>query len=256
MNYLHENTLVKNIPWFRRWFDSTYYHKLYSHRNEEEAKTFIDELIAKLEPPYGSSMIDVGCGTGRHCKYLAGKGYQVTGIDLAFSSIKEAKKSESPSLQFFRHDMRVPFGNKDFDYVFNFFTSFGYFKDLREHENVIRNMADALKRGGKFVLDYLNSAYAEKQLGPMEKREIDGISYNITRWTDNGHIYKKIIIDDTNMPETFEHTEKVAKFRVTDFEKMFLANDLEIKKVYGDYNLNHYNNEESPRLILIANKIS
>ena len=256
MNYLHENTIVKDIPWFRRWFDATYYHKLYTHHNDQEAQNFIDELVYQLQPSLDSSIIDVGCGTGRHSKYLASKGFQVTGIDLSFSNIKEAKNSVSKSLSFFCHDMRIPFRNKSFNYVFNFFTGFGFFKNESEHDIIIRNMSDALKPAGVLVLDYLNAAYAEKHLVVAEKREMDGISYNITRWSDDEHIYKKISIDDKNMPGTFKHTEKVTKFRFRDFDKMFSANNLHIQKVYGDYNLNEYDFENSPRLILIARKMA
>ena len=47
---LHENILADKIALFRRWFDSTYYHKLYSHRSDEEALLFLDELIHYLQP--------------------------------------------------------------------------------------------------------------------------------------------------------------------------------------------------------------
>ncbi|MBC7828582.1 MAG: methyltransferase domain-containing protein [Chitinophagaceae bacterium] len=254
MNHLHENTTSNNIPWFRRWFDSTYYHKLYAHRNDNEAHNFIDELIYELQPSFDSSMIDVGCGTGRHSKYLAEKGFEVTGIDLAFSNIKEAKRSESKLLHFSRHDMRIPFGKESYNYVFNFFTSFGYFKNESEHAIVIRNMSDALKPGGVLVLDYLNTTYAEKQLVATEKREIDGIAYDITRWSDEKHIYKKISVADRDIPGTFEHMEKVAKFRLRDFDEMFSASHLQLQKIYGDYSLNEYHSDESPRLIMIAGK--
>ena len=62
MNYFQENTSEKSVPWFRHWFDSTYYHKLYAHPDENEAQQFIDELVAHLQPERGASVIDVGCG--------------------------------------------------------------------------------------------------------------------------------------------------------------------------------------------------
>ena len=121
MKYSNENSLVQNLPWFRIWFDSPYYHKLYANRDEKEAAGFIDELITELQPVQHARMLDVGCGTGRHCKKLAEKKYDVTGIDLALNSIRQARKYETPSLRFFQHDMRQPFGNNHFDYVFSFF---------------------------------------------------------------------------------------------------------------------------------------
>ncbi|HXL56976.1 MAG TPA: class I SAM-dependent methyltransferase, partial [Chitinophagaceae bacterium] len=157
MKQVNENILVQSIPWFKSWFDSAYYHKLYAHRSEKEAADFIDELITALQPDQHAAMLDVGCGNGRHCRQLAAKGFNVTGIDLAMSSIRQAKQYETSSLQFFQHDMRKPFGNNHFEYVFSFFTSFGYFKDETENQKVIRNMSNALKPGGRVVFDYINA---------------------------------------------------------------------------------------------------
>lgn len=254
MSDLLENSIAESIPWFRRWFDSTYYHKLYAHRNEDEAKTFIDLLVHELTPVPGSCIMDVGCGSGRHAKHLASKGFRVTGIDLAFSNIREAKKSETNDLYFYRHDMRLPFGKNSFNYVFNFFTSFGYFENEGEHTVVIQNMAEALKPGGVIVLDYLNPYYTERRMLPEEHKEIDGIAYKITRWSDAAHIYKTISIIDDNVPGNFQHTEKVAKFTIADFRLMFQVTGLSLDKVFGDYDLNDFDTEHSPRQIMIVTK--
>src|SRR5262244_16949 len=100
---------VERSPWFVSWFDSIFYHKLYAYRDETESSGFIDALISRLQPESGAAMLDVGCGAGRHSKYLASKGFQVTGIDLAAGTIREAKRSERSRLHFFQHDMRLPF---------------------------------------------------------------------------------------------------------------------------------------------------
>src|SRR5215813_4906950 len=100
--------------WFKHWFDSSFYHKLYANRDDTEAAGFIDELIKELQPAPLSRMLDLGCGNGRHSKYLAAKGFDVTGMDLAASSISAAKRSEGPTLKFYCRDMRVPFGQNTF----------------------------------------------------------------------------------------------------------------------------------------------
>jgi 2-polyprenyl-3-methyl-5-hydroxy-6-metoxy-1,4-benzoquinol methylase len=53
------------------------------------------DLIHQLQPVTGSSIIDVGCGNGRHCKYLAEKGFHATGIDLAFHMTAIRNMSEA-----------------------------------------------------------------------------------------------------------------------------------------------------------------
>jgi cyclopropane fatty-acyl-phospholipid synthase-like methyltransferase len=212
------------------------------------------ELSKSFNPAPGSAMIDVGCGKGRHSKYLASKGFRLTGMDLSVSSINEAKKFSSPSLEFIQQDMRARFGKEQYDYVLSFFTSFGYFRNEEENHTVIRNMSEALKPNGRLVLDYLNVAYSEERLVAREEKEIDGTFFSIRRWTDASHFYKEIKITGDALSEPLIYTEKVSKFSLEHFEYMFALQDLEIEKVYGDYNLNPYDQKESPRLIVIANK--
>ena len=254
MKKLIEKNSEADKAWFKRWFDSSFYHKLYAHRNEKEAANFIDELICELQPAPFSRMLDLGCGNGRHCKQLAAKGFDVTGIDLAASSIREAKKMESARLRFYRQDMRIPFGKNSFDYVFNFFTSFGYFNDPADDHKVVANISAALKVGGMLIMDYINSAHAEKKLKATEEKEIDGIIYHITRWTDEKYFFKKIVIDELLFGEPLEYIEQVKKISVDDFEELFKEHGLRIANVFGDYQLNEYNQENSQRIILIAKK--
>ena len=242
---------AQRSEWFESWFDSFHYHKLYAHRGDTEAAGFLDALIARLAPRSGARVLDLGCGAGRHARYLASKGLRVVGLDLAAGSIREARKRTQPRLRFLRHDMRVPFGRNTFDYVFNFFTSFGYFEQPGEHLAVVRNMATSLRPGGRVVLDYLNVRYAEANLISEEAREIDDVIYRLTRWTDARHFYKRIVVE-AGGAAPLEYVERVAKFTLDDFERMFAAHDLGIEEAHGDYRLGPYDALTSPRLILVA----
>lgn len=245
---------MQTQPWFKDWFNSPYYHQLYFNRDQQEAAAFIDKLIAYLQPPHGSRILDVACGKGRHSIHLANKGFDVTGIDLSEYSISEALKFESPNLHFYRHDMRLPFWINYFHYAFNFFTSFGYFKTAREHDNAIRTISQSLVSGGIFVIDYLNVHYAEDHLVHSFDKEIDGVNYYITKWLDETHFYKKIIVEDEALEEPLAYTEKVAKFSLGDFTEMLAYHDLQIQEVFGDYNFAGYDVRKSPRLVIIAKK--
>ena len=73
--------------WFKDWFNSPYYHLLYKNRDDNEARSFMDVLLQKLNMKEGSCILDLACGKGRHSKYLNEKGFDVTGVDLAKESI-------------------------------------------------------------------------------------------------------------------------------------------------------------------------
>ena len=240
--------------WYIDWFNSPFYHKLYFERDEKEAESFIHQLVKHLQPVPGCRMLDVACGKGRHSKILAAMGYDVTGIDLAPASIAWAKQSENENLHFFIHDMRLPFYANYFDYAFNFFTSFGYFKTRREHDAAIRSISKSLKPGGFFVIDYLNVHYAEDHLVHSEAKEINGTNYKIHRWDDESHFYKRITIADPALLEPAEYTEEVAKFSLGDFTEMLSYQGLQVQEVFGDYQFNAYDIRKTPRLIIIAKK--
>jgi len=242
-------------PWFKDWFNSSYYHQLYFNRDKTEAESFINKLIDYLKPPANARMLDVACGKGRHSMQLASKGFNATGIDLSEDSIEEALLEEGENLHFYQHDMRLPFWINYFDYAFNFFTSFGYFRTQREHDNAIRTIAQSLKNNGTFVMDYLNVHFSEDHTIHQSEKEIDGINFIITKWYDEFHFYKKIIIEDESQKEPFIYTEKVAKFNLGDFTEMFAYQGLQIQEVFGDYNFARYDVKKSPRLIMIAKKI-
>ena len=240
--------------WYKEWFNSPFYHKLYFERDENEARQFMDRLIDHFQPPQNSLMLDLACGRGRHSKYLASKGFDVTGIDISPESIKYAQQFENNHLHFFQHDMRLPSWINYFDYVFNFFTSFGYFPTQREHDDAIRTMAQCIKNGGKILIDYLNVHYVEERLVHNEFKNVAGTEYEIHRWHDDDFFYKRIIVKDDLLENPVEYTEKVAKFSLGDFTEMLSFQNLQVKEVFGDYQLNGYNINGTPRMIIIAGK--
>ena len=240
--------------WYKNWFNSPFYHKLYFDRDEQEADAFIKKLIAHLKPSPGSRMLDVACGKGRHSKTLASLGFEVIGIDISADSIAFAKQFEKDNLSFYVHDMRLPFWGNYFDHAFNFFTSFGYFNTRREHDDAIRTIAKSLRSGGIFVIDYLNVHYAEEHLVHNETKKIGDSLYDIQRWDDETHFYKKITVTDPYLSKPFENTEKVAKFSLGEFTEMLAFQHLQVREVFGDYQFNKYDVRKTPRLIVIASK--
>lgn len=240
--------------WYKEWFDSDYYHKLYFNRDEAEAHAFIDRLLQHLKPAPQSRMLDAGCGRGRHSRYLAAKGFDVTGIDLSFRSIHFAQPYESENLHFYQQDMRLPSWINYFDYAFNFFTSFGYFHTRRENEDAVRSLVNNIKPGGSVLFDYLNVHYAEEHLVHNEVKTIEETGYEIHRWHDATHFFKRIIIRDAALEKPMAFSEKVAKLSLGDFTDMLSFYKVQVQEVFGDYALHAYDAKNSPRLIVIGKK--
>ena len=86
----------------------------------------------------------------------------------------KAKEHTIENAHFEVHDMRETFIEKEFDYVFNLFTSFGYFETDEENLKVLKAAAANLKSEGIFVLDFLNVKKVIPNLIAYEEKTIDG----------------------------------------------------------------------------------
>ncbi|TDO24751.1 class I SAM-dependent methyltransferase [Pedobacter duraquae] len=239
--------------WFQYWFNSPYYHILYSQRNDEEAEFLIDNLSAYLKPGPDSRILDIACGRGRHSVYLNKKGYDVTGIDLSEQSIRYAKQFEQKHLHFFVHDMRKLAFINYFDIALNLFTSFGYFETEKDHVNALKSFRKGLKADGSLVIDYFNTQKILKNLNPQEIKTMEGIEFHIHKFVSEGKIIKRINFEHKHKAYAFE--ERVQAFTFADFERMLTKAGLEITATFGNYKLDSYDEASSDRLILVCKKI-
>lgn len=238
--------------WFSSWFDTPYYHTLYQHRDYSEASLFIDNITEFLKLQPNADCWDLCCGKGRHSIYLNKKGYRVVGTDLSVQSINEANKSANERLEFYSHDMRQLFRTNYFDAVFNLFTSFGYFEKRHDDVNVFNAVEKALKPNGIFVFDFLNSEYVKNALVAKDEKMIDGITFHISKVIENNTVIKSIYF--TDQEKDFHFEERVKLFDKTYFEGLAKECNLSVLNVFGNYHLEDFNLNSSPRLILVLQK--
>lgn len=238
--------------WFKTWFNSPYYPILYSHRTQEEANRFNDNLIDYLNPPQNAHILDLACGRGRHSLYLYLKGFHVTGIDISAEAIRAAEQLKGANMEFKVHDMRKPLTPGAFDYVFNFFTSFGYFENEADNLKTIEAIRENLKPGALGMIDFLNVQQVRDQLTEHETVERNGITFHIDKSCEEGFILKRIHFTDQG--KDFEFFERVQGLRLEDFERLVGEGGLELQETFGNYSLQPFDPQTSPRLILLFTK--
>jgi SAM-dependent methyltransferase len=248
--------MQKNKQWFESWFDSPYYHILYKHRDDIEAELFIDTIytIFKILPQH--TILDLGCGKGRHSLYMAQKKNNVLGVDLAANSILEAQKTAlkmniGSNLEFQVGDMRNFNLDIRFDFVLNLFTSFGYFDDKTDNLKVIESIARHQSTGGILLIDYFNSQLVRKNGEVKNSQLIDGIEFHTYKQISEGHVIKDIQFSDQGIDYQFQ--EKVQLFEADEIESMLRKFGYKLIGNFGDFNLNAYN-ENSPRSIIVGIK--
>ena len=246
--------MINRDDWFINWFNSKYYHILYKSRNKNEASNFIQTIISTLSLKSNNSVLDLGCGNGRHSISLSNHFKLVHGIDISSENISIANENKKENLKFFISDMRNFDTNTKYEYIFNLFTSFGYFKKNEDNIKVLKSCYNHLNKNGLLFIDFLNSEQIKRTInGLKETKNINGIRFNIHKEIIGDYVIKKIEIKDGEA--TYNFQEKVQLFKIQDFKKMFEISGFEIISSYGDYQMNPYD-PNSSRLILCAKKIS
>lgn len=245
--------MLHRKEWYSDWFNSPYYHLLYSNRNDVEAHFFIDNLLTSINLKPNSKVLDLACGKGRHSVYLSKKGFQVTGVDLSLNNICEASKQENVNLNFFTHDMRKVFRINYFDAIVNMFTSFGYFETENENTEVIQSCYTGLNSKGKLVIDFFNLNVVKNRIVPFEEKKTGNIIFKIEKKIEKNFIVKNICVIEENQKHMFQ--EKVMALDFSHFQKYLEQNGFNILNLFGDYSLNKFEPNNSERLIIIAEKI-
>ncbi|WBV60367.1 class I SAM-dependent methyltransferase [Chryseobacterium camelliae] len=240
------------MEWFESWFDTPYYHLLYSNRDYTEAENFITKLTKELRLPTSSTIIDLACGKGRHSVFLNRLGYKVLGLDLSKQSIEHNKQFENETLHFKVHDMRDIIDSEPVDAVFNLFTSFGYFDNEKDDKSVFQSVYNSLKPGGFFVLDYLSEEFVRATLVPETTIHREGIDFKITKKIENRHVIKDIRFEAEG--KSYHFFEKVKLHTLETINSYATECGFERIKIWGDYHLSDFNAEKSPRCINLFKK--
>ena len=237
--------------WFERWFGEEYL-ALYPHRDEREAATALGLVDSNLGGLKVKRALDLACGAGRHSRLLRER-WSTTGLDLSLPLLTRAREAD-PDGFYVRGDMRaLPFVDQGFDLVVNLFTSFGYFDNDAQHLRVLAEVARVTRRGGKFVLDFLNPDYVRSTLVPTETSNIGGRSIEIRREvsSDERFVVKTIASGGEGGPAGQTFVERVRLFDRLDLETMLEESGFGVEQVLGDY-AGGAHSETSPRTIMFA----
>lgn len=241
------------MSWYEQWFDTDEYELVYQNRDEGEAIRLIELVERVTQPSEGSSVLDIGCGRGRHAVEFARRGYRVTGLDLSERSLKAAAARSSEAgvdVRWIRQDMRKPVPEA-FDRVVNFFTAFGYFEDPLEHQRALDAMAGSVDKSGWLVQDFLNAEHVQRHLVAADVKTIGEWEVRQRRHIQDGRIRKRIEFRRGESSHTFE--ESVALLSREDLEALHRAAGLEVQEAFGDYD-GAAPGPDHPRVILFSRR--
>lgn len=206
------------------------------------------------------TVLDLGCGTGRHAKILSEKGFKVTGIDLSEELLAVARE-KCPRAEFLKMDFRELHFEKTFDAVIFMWTTFSYLKEeeLKKFVSSIYRYVDQL-----LILDSTNF-FNPKERDPSTKSRVK-VSEN-----EEVRIVQKVnalfegnfrtlsskydILNKLTGERKELQDEHVAQMYSLDELGKFLEGKFEIVGAFGDYDLTSvYESKTSERMISVWKK--
>jgi SAM-dependent methyltransferase len=241
--------------WFEEWFNTDEYLDVYRHRNDADAKELVQLILKFVNLSRSASVLDLACGTGRHAVLFDKRGFKVTAVDLSDNLLRVAKKSaerNKVNIDFLKADLRHFSVSKSFNLIVNLFTSFGYFDSDAENLKLFDTVNKYLSPSGYFVLDYFNKTFIENNL-VRESRD----NFKHSTLVQKRHIEKKRVIKDIYINRNGTSTHYMESVRMFGREELISAISkagLQIKNIFGGFKAEAFDEMNSPRIIIIAQK--
>jgi SAM-dependent methyltransferase len=241
---------------FEAVFDVDDYLYFYGEMlTDELTDAEVSSLVRLLGLDVPKKILDLACGYGRHTNRLAALGHSMTGIDLMPGFLEIARRDavqRNVDVQYQVGDMRHIAFDNEFDYVMLLFTAFGYYPDDKNLQ-VLVNVKNALKAGGKLIFDTNNRDWITKEMRPFFVQEkegnlmIDRISFDSLQ---GRLVNKRIVIrDGVRKDKPFF----VRLYTPNEIKALINQAGLELLHLYGDWDGLEFSSE-SRRMIVFARK--
>ncbi len=243
------------------WRD--FYHCMFSPKDfqcaDEQTSAMLNLLGLMPE-----SVLDLGCGPGRHSLPLARSGCAVTAIDTSaflLQRLREqlqqhnAAENDDLEINIEQADMRTFSRPQAFDLVVCLWSSFGYFEASEDNQQVLQQCHDNLRSGGRLVIDVAGKEILLRQLQPVHADEFDDGSLLITRpvlldnMTRMEVEWLLIRADDTLARTQFTHFI----YSASELEQMLRQTGFSAVQMFGDWDGCEYD-LDAERLIVVAEK--
>ncbi len=165
---------------------SLYYDLLYKDKDYEGEADYIRALMQTYSPA-GTTVLDLGCGTGAHDVLLCRHGYSIDGVDLSHDMLSKAheKIAASPelasTLRLHHGDIRTVRLGKTVDVVLSLFHVMSYQTSNDDVQAAVATAKQHLAPHGLFIFDcwYGPAVLTDRPTVRVKRLENDAIT--ITR---------------------------------------------------------------------------
>lgn len=219
---------------------SDYYDLLYRDKNYAEEVDYVLGLINKFISP-AATLLDIGCGTGKHAALFATKGLTVSGLDLSEKMLYQAR-ANYPQINFYHADARSFTINQQFDVITSLFHVASYQTTNQDIQKYLLTINKHLNDNGVFVFDfwYAPAVFNDKPVVRLkklenEKLEIFRIAEPVMHQNANiVDVNYQILIKDkqTNLVETLNEKHVMRYFSLPEISYLLESNGFTVINTY------------------------
>lgn len=228
-----------------------------ANRNTKREVSFI-RAIEKKKGEAVQSIVDLGCGVGRHASLLS-EYYDVTAIDISIEEINLAKKTTSSKVNYLVGDMRNWNIDNKADMIICMWSTFNYLSCDEDLKKFIICCSNNLHDSGLLILDLKNP---EKLIETNHVRESYSYPYEISIEINKSLIDYNTLngvynyhIENVKTGESVVATDQEInkKYSLKEITSIF-TNSFKTHSVYGDYNIQSKFESNSERMIVVLQK--
>jgi SAM-dependent methyltransferase len=210
---------------YSKYYDLLYYEKDY----ENEAK-YVDKLI-KSCMPNAKTILDMGCGTGKHASFFCDMGYVVLGVDLSESMLKIAQKrciGREDKLSFIQSNIAEIDLKKKYDVVVSLFHVMSYQNSNVDLVKALQSAMKHLNSGGIFIFDFWYGPAVLTDLPATRVKRLENDLIKITRIAEP-HLNVEEGIVDVNFDIFIENKATSEVIQKKELHKMRYLFDTELE---------------------------
>lgn len=240
--------------WWVDFFDDVYGDLILHTFDAEEIKESVDFIVNEFSINEETRIYDQCCGKGSMSLPLLEKTPHVYGCDIIPSYIK-AIQSQTLKGKFIAADAREYSPDEDMGLVINWHTSFGYSKKHSDNVKMLEAAYESLKKGGVFLMEYINFEYVIKNFKKtiIQEKDVNGEHLTVIRdcFLEDGMLKQNWTIKEKPDWEKFGETKIYFEDELVTF-----LEDIGFKNVEVFFSLKEENNTKirSPKLYVLAFK--
>lgn len=158
-----------------------YYDLMYAQKEYQQEVDYVLNLITENSTIEVNSLLDLGCGTGRHCKLITKNGISVTGVDLSPEMIDIARSDIQGDEVFYCSDILDFSIDEHFDSVVSLFHVASYQQTFTDFERYLNTAYHHLSSGGVFVFDFWYGPAVLTDPPTVRVKRLNGEGLEVTR---------------------------------------------------------------------------